>query len=369
MKRVLHVMQSLQRSGMEMMLLCSNSEWRRRGYQCDVLATDHDIGPIAGEMRESGYGVYHIPFRGKLRYFPRASFVTEFYKLCRSNYDVVHIHTEMAPPVFALLAKLAGVRRIALTPHGIFDFHGFLRVRKAFERWLVRLLGGKFGLISEGIKKCEWERFRNSGTRISNWLDTERFRPPTTGEKVAARNEFGAEDGKLVIVSVGNCSNLKNHEALLSALKQIPPSTSLLYLHIGREQEGQPEREFAQDLGLNGRVRFLGSQADVLPSLWAADVFAMPSLHEGLGMSAIEAICSGTLAVLSDVPGLRETARLAENSILTGNSPEHMAQALLKVAALDPSERRRQGQRDSDVMREQFSIEKGVGSITQGLYQ
>ena len=39
MKRVLHVMGSLERSGMEMMLLSSSGQWRRAGYSCDVLAT------------------------------------------------------------------------------------------------------------------------------------------------------------------------------------------------------------------------------------------------------------------------------------------------------------------------------------------
>lgn len=68
MKRVLHVLVSLDRSGMEMMLLNSAEEWYRRGYECDVLATAETVGPVAPQMRESGYGVFHIPFRSKWRY-------------------------------------------------------------------------------------------------------------------------------------------------------------------------------------------------------------------------------------------------------------------------------------------------------------
>src|SRR5215469_5283267 len=101
MKRVLHVMASLERSGMEMMLLCSSEQWRQAGYSCDVLATKREIGPIADQVRAAGYGVLHIPFRSRRRYLPSRSLVPEFFRLCRKNrYDIVHIHTEAATPIF-----------------------------------------------------------------------------------------------------------------------------------------------------------------------------------------------------------------------------------------------------------------------------
>ncbi|MGD0510682.1 MAG: hypothetical protein ABSA33_02470, partial [Candidatus Micrarchaeaceae archaeon] len=59
MKRVLHVLVSLERSGMEMMLLNSAEEWGRAGYACDVVATAPIIGPLAPELRAAGYGVFH----------------------------------------------------------------------------------------------------------------------------------------------------------------------------------------------------------------------------------------------------------------------------------------------------------------------
>src|SRR5580704_11848175 len=74
MKRVLHVLYSLERSGMEMMLLNSNSEWRDRGYECDVLATADSVGPLAGQMRACGYSVHHLPFRGWPSLLPRLDF-------------------------------------------------------------------------------------------------------------------------------------------------------------------------------------------------------------------------------------------------------------------------------------------------------
>jgi glycosyltransferase involved in cell wall biosynthesis len=368
MRRVLHVLQSLQRSGMEMMLLTSAEEWRKQGYACDVLATDIDIGPVADDMRACGYGVFHIPFRSRLRYLPRLAFVTEFYGLCRSGYDVVHIHTEAGPPVPAVLAKLAGVRRVAVTPHGVFDFHGFLRVRKSFERFIIRMLGGSYGLISEGVRRCEWERFRNGGVRISNWLDTERFRPPTDGERGAARERLKIRPDQFAVVSVGNCSILKNHEAALRAVSLLAADFDVIYLHIGREPAENPERKLAIQLGIQDRVRFMGSQSDPLQFLWAADAFVMPSLHEGLGMAAIEAIAAGTSVVLSNVQGLSETAAICKSAVLTDTTSGSVASGLTQVARLEPTERALRAKTDSDLIRQKFSVQNGVTSITSGLY-
>ena len=367
MRRVLHVMLSLERSGMEIMLLNSSEEWCRHGYECDVLATQESVGPVASQIRESGYGVFHIPFRSKWRYLPRATFIREFYRLCKSGYDVVHIHSEAAPQIYAILAKLAGVRRIAVTPHSIFKFDGALRIRKSFERKIIRLLGGRFGMISDGVARCEWERFHNKGIRIWNWLDASHFRPPTEEERAVARRSLGIRD-EFVIVSVGNCSYVKNHSALLHAIFQLPASIRPIYLHIGRDHVDFPERELAVHLKIENKVRFLGSQEDILPFLWASDVFAMPSLIEGFGISALEAIATGVPLVCSEVEGLLDIAAETKWTVLTSITPESIANGLARVAAVDRSEVRVRALSDSHLIRGKFSIQNGVRSIIEGLY-
>jgi len=368
MRRVLHVLHSLERSGMEMMLLNSAREWNQLGYACDVLATASSPGSLVPEMRENGYGVFHIPFRSRWRYLPRLRFLGEFYRLCRSGYDVVHLHTEAGPGLVCLVAKLAGVRRIAMTPHGIFHFRGALRLRKFCERHLIRLLGGRVGMISEAVSQCEWERFRIKGVRISNWLDTEHFRPPSSEERAEARRALGAPDDAFVMVSVGNCSSLKNHDAILRALPLLSASIRPLYLHIGREDPEGGERRLAAEMKLGERVRFAGSQADPLPYLWAADVFVMPSLSEGLGMAALEAAASGVPMVCTRVDGLSNVAARTRWTVLVSSDAVSVAEGLAKVAAIDPLERRRRGWTDSQTIRAEFPVHNGVESIVRGLY-
>src|ERR1700753_2286671 len=191
MKRILHVLYSLERSGMEKMLANSSQEGRRHGYECDVLATAPNAGILADELRACGYGVHHLPFRSRLKLLPRLDFLWRFYALCRSGYDVVHIHTEAGPPLFVSIARIAGVRRIVLTPHNTFRFVGFLRFRKSCERNVCRFLVVRFGMISDGVKINEKVRFGVDGVRIQNWFDTEYFRPPSPEERQTARRSLG----------------------------------------------------------------------------------------------------------------------------------------------------------------------------------
>jgi glycosyltransferase involved in cell wall biosynthesis len=361
-RRVLHMMSSLQPSGMEMMLLSGYAEWLRWGYRCDVVATGRDLGPMAERMREAGYGVFHAPFRGRHKYLPRAGFVADFMRLCASGYDVLHIHTEEAAPLFVVLARLAGVRRIVLSPHNTFRFDGLLRMRKYLERRFIRALGGRFGMISDGVQRCEWERYRNPGVRTWNWLDTARFRPPTPTERNEARRIANCRVA-FVIVSVGNCNEVKNHRAILEAIPLLPEPEQVLYLHLGREQDGEPERKLAAELGIANTVRFLGMQADPLPCLWAADAFVMPSLREGLPIAAIEAIACGVPAVFSDVEGLRDIIAETTWTVVTSTEAEAVATGIADVMSTPEQVRRERALADSALVRERFSIANGVRSM------
>lgn len=368
MKRVLHVMASLERSGMEQMLLSSATAWRAAGYQCDVVTTGANAGPIAEAMRAHGYGVYHMPFRSKYRFMPRPGFVRDFYRLCASGYDVVHIQVEGGRPLYAVLARLAGVPRLAVTPHNTFRFEGMLRLRKMAERHLIRLLGGRFGMISEGVRACEWERFRIRGKRIWNWIDTEHFRPPTADERAAARRALGIEEGRFVVASVANCNKAKNHPELLKALALLPEQERPLYLHVGREETGEPERALAEQFGVADEVRFFGSQPDPRLYFWAADALVMPSLYEGLGLSAVEAVACGLTLICSRIDGLLDLAKEMGGCVLTTPDANSIARGLSIAIKANATDRCAQALRDSTRIRERFSMERGVNSIVQELY-
>jgi glycosyltransferase involved in cell wall biosynthesis len=172
-----------------------------------------------------------------------------------------------------------------------------------------------------------------------------------------------------VIVSVGNCSDVKNHPEILRAVSLLPATVAPLYLHVGKELADQPERALAAELNLAERVRFLGSQGDPRQFLWAADVYVMPSLREGLGISALEAIAAGVPAVLANIDGLADIAAETDSVVLTTTAAQSIADGIAQVASVQIEERQARALLDSARIRERFSISNGVRSVINGLYR
>ena len=133
-----------------------------------------------------------------------------------------------------------------------------------------------------------------------------RFGRISESERLTARARGGIPSGKKVLVSVGNCSPVKNHEVIVSAVAALGKRWDLLYLHVGVEDTSLSERSSAQELKISDRIQFLGWVRNVREIMVAADVFLMPSKFEGLGNAALEALAIGLPVLLADVPGLRD---------------------------------------------------------------
>ena len=107
--------------------------------------------------------------------------------------------------------------------------------------------------------------------------------------------------GNFVIGHVGRFSTPKNHKKLIDIFEKvvhIDDSSRLLLVGDG-ELRMEIEKQ-VRAKGLEGRVVFAGMQKNVADFLQMMDVFVMPSLYEGLPVSAIEAQAAGIPCILSD---------------------------------------------------------------------
>lgn len=120
-------------------------------------------------------------------------------------------------------------------------------------------------------------------------------------ERMRIRSELGIQDGSLVVGHIGRFMTQKNHSFLIEAfshLLDIEPNALLILVGEGELKE-QMEQAVCVD-GIENRVLFLGQRSDVASLYQAFDVFAFPSLYEGLGMVLIEAQAAGLPCVASD---------------------------------------------------------------------
>jgi glycosyltransferase involved in cell wall biosynthesis len=360
--KVLHILNELKPSGAEVMLRVAAPHWQKECIESHVLSTGAAPGIYSNVLAQAGYKMHHLSF-SKSPYF----FIS-LYKLLRHyRFDAVHIHTERASLPYALVARSAEVKTLVRTVHSVFAFEGAMATGRRLQRMLSRKLGVHQVSISPSVTQNEARRFQNPTTQIMNWY-SERFQPVRQQEQQKLREQFGIPESAFVVLSVGNCSSVKNHTELIVALARIKPKLDFVYLHLGQENPSHDERQMVQDLNIADRVRFLGFVDDVLPYLHIADAYVMPSLHEGLGMAAIEAMAAGAPTILADVSGLTDLK--VYTTSVTWVSPEatSIAEALLKLAALPIDARKQKGLQASNDIKHHFEVGRGARAYAK-IYQ
>jgi glycosyltransferase involved in cell wall biosynthesis len=119
--------------------------------------------------------------------------------------------------------------------------------------------------------------------------------------------------GRTLALAVATDLPHKNLAALIEALALIPPSTRPLLVIVVHGTDGEALAERASTAGVSRDVRLLGHcSSEQLESLYAlADCLVVPSLHEGFGLPALEAMRRSVPVVCSDIPALREVASSA----------------------------------------------------------
>jgi len=145
------------------------------------------------------------------------------------------------------------------------------------------------------------------------------------------------------LLSAGNLVPLKGHDLVIRALTRLP-DTELLIAGAGPEHAALAD--LAVELGVAGRVRFLGSvpQAELRRYYAAADALVLASSREGWPNVLLEAMACGTPVVASRVYGTPEiVAAPAAGLLLPERTPEAIAAAVLslRAAALPRSATRR----------------------------
>jgi glycosyltransferase involved in cell wall biosynthesis len=353
--RVLHVLNELRASGVETMLRAAAGDWRAQGITGEILCTGEQLGVYAFTLRDSGYIIHHLPFTRSIGFLAA---VGAF--LWRNRFDTVHIHTERANFWYAAFAFLTGHRRIVRTTYAVFPFRGALRLRRYGQRLLMRrAFGVRMIACSESVRRQEWLSYRNAAPVVPNWFDSACYRPPRGEERAMARDAFAIEAQALVVCSVGNCSPVKNHVVVLRAIAALAGRVHIVYLHVGDERDDDKERCLAVELGITGQVRFLGPQLGLRTLLHASDVFVMPSLHEGFGVAAVEAMGAGVPAALANVEGLRDFRDMDPSIYWLAPTPGGVEAALLHFHEMGQSARQAAGERLSVSAHLRFGVAIG----------
>lgn len=227
--------------------------------------------------------------------------VNGFITWCKSDINAVHfVHSSWikspAHP-FRLKKNLFGIYQF------LFTYTNSLFERVAFSRsqYLVP--------VSEKVKKeVETIGFQNNVHVIMNGVDTGEFRP----DKAVSRSALGLPEQVPLALFAGDIkSPRKNLDSVLKALA----SMKELHLAVAGSLEGSPYPAMAQQLGLQGRVHFLGFRRDISQLMKGVDFFVFPSRYEACTLVVIEALAAGLPVITTYQSGVSE---LIESDVKAG---------------------------------------------------
>lgn len=259
--------------------------------------------------------------------------------LRRHRIDIVHTHRYKDTILGAAAAKLAGVRHVVRTMHGLREpltgwnlvkFRGYETLEKAVllvaaDRVIAVSNRMATALTGDGYPAA-------LVTAIHNGIDLGNVRP--TRSRAEMRRELGIVDDAIVIGTAGRLSPVKGHDHFLRAARlMLDREPRARFVVAGGGPLEDDLVALASRLGIGGACHFLGPRADVLELIAAMDVFALPSLNEGMPMAVLEAMALGTPVAATDVGGIPEVVRDRQTGLLVQPGDAHgMADACLQLA-------------------------------------
>jgi glycosyltransferase involved in cell wall biosynthesis len=203
---------------------------------------------------------------------------------------------------------------------------------------------------------------------IANGVDLGEVDRALAAARPTARRQFGLHPPEIAIVCVGRLHRQKGLVHLLGAfhaLLQEQPTARLLLAGAGPDRAALSGT--VEALRLGHFVRFLGTLADPWPLLAAADIFALPSLWEGMPNALLEAMAAGLPAVATAVGAVPEmVVDGREALVVPPGDTGALTRALAELAA-SPARRREMGALARQRVEDAYRIEATVAQ-TERLY-
>lgn len=329
--KVIHFLHELKFSGAEIMYVDAAPVFQKLECKLSVVNTSTRLGEYAPFFENSGYKVFHFPYpKNILKRWGYYKKIIVF--LRKEKFDVVHIHSSALKWGLSYCAWRAGCKPI-YTFHNVFKSRWYSYLYHWWLRWSAKhIFGCIFQTISDSVYENEKIYYHNDTVKIYNWYGCKRFYPAKSGEKQEIRAKFNIPQDALVIISVGSCSPIKRHTDMIKALYDIvKENPNTIYLHLGEGVSLQEEKELVKNLGLSNNVYFCGNRKDVRQYLIASDIYVMPSKHEGIPITTIEAMASKIPCILYNVPGLKDFNKEEECSDLIEENYKTLAERILKL--------------------------------------
>jgi glycosyltransferase involved in cell wall biosynthesis len=278
----------------------------------------------------------------------------------------VNPHLFRSTLVAAPLAKWHGAR-VVETYHGREGWRGGWRTGGFVPDRIVSRFVDRVIAVSEAARAFLIAGKGYAADKIvvvPNGRDLSTFRPGVGRE--AVRKELGLDGTVPLVGVVGRLEPQKGHAFLLEAWPSVVaefPDARLLVVGDGTLRARLETR--ARELGVAPGIVFTGFRPDVPRVLDAIDVLVLPSLYEGMPLTAIEASALGRPVVATAVDGTPEVIRDGRTGRLVPPADPVALSRAIRGVLRDPLGASRMGRAGRDFVLDRFDLDRQVASTAR----
>lgn len=258
--------------------------------------------------------------------------------LIRIGPDIVHTHSSKAGILGRIAALIAGIPIIIHAPHGHVFYGYFGPFTTRLFVWIERLVAlitdriitltdlGKWDHVAFGVGPPE------QFLPIPCGIDLSRFRNGAADGQ-ALRETLGLRPDEPLVLWAGRLTPIKGCEYFLEACDRVVRQygTVPIYL-VGDGPLAETLKAQAEALKLKDTVHFMGQRSDMPAWMWAADLFVLSSLNEGLGRVLLEAMAGKTPIVATNVGGVASIIESGVTGLLVpAADSDQLADAMLTL--------------------------------------
>jgi L-malate glycosyltransferase len=269
--------------------------------------------------------------------------------------NIVHTHGYKANILCSIAAKMSNAR-IVTTEHGRQEpSKGFGFLKMFFNLFLDKLVRkymcGSIVFVSKDIQRSLSKTYKNKKQCvIYNGI------PEISIHKNIRLSDFDYNIFNIGIV--GRLSKVKGHIYLIKAIKRLSDLKDIRLNIFGEGSLEEELKSYCIQNSLTDRIKFMGFKENIHDYIPALDLFVMPSFHEGLPYTILEAMYLNVPIIASNVGGLQEIVENNVDGILVPPGDENKIQKAIGYLYNNPKERTRLADNAFKIVTEHFLIDQ-----------
>jgi glycosyltransferase involved in cell wall biosynthesis len=356
--KILYLITTLATGGAELHLLALARALKADGFDIVVAYLHADVPgsrPLLTDFAAAGIRVVDLGGRQRLNALPLQRLLA---LIRRERPDILHSHLVRADLLAALATLFVPDLPIVSTVHGIYRDRWFGPWARPLLRWMLRRAVHLIA-VSGTVRTWLAHDFGIDSSRIRvvhHGIDSDAFSPSAPLTRASNTPVIGA---------AGRLHPVKGFQYLVDAVAQLRIKSPGVTVRIAGYDAGYGAQLASQiqRLQLTEHIQLAGFQTNMPSFLGSLDIFAMPSLSEGLGQVAIEAMAAGLPVVATDLPALAELILPGQTGLLVPKAnPSALAGALAWLLE-HPDESAELGRRAQDRARTEFTIPMMVEAV------